>query len=297
MAGCVQRTVLIPASWYCSRSCFSVSTIDLRSSAPGTEAVLELVVDDVLLPRRRLAQLGEAAFPVRRRVRGHLGRRHHGANLRRRGHVEARLLQRGRVGITRQPLLGELRQHAQLAGAHLLARLLRLDHHDVHVPAQERGEALAAARERDERPLGAGGVLQRLADDVVARGHRAARLLERAGLGLGGLDEFLERLVGRVRAHREHRGLAHQLRDRLQVVQRDLRLARRERVGDPHAGDEADGVRIVLLLGDRGGGDRAVAARLVDDLHAHRQELFLLHHRGDGARRARRCRRRARCAR
>src|SRR5688572_11410180 len=30
-----QRTVLIPADWYCSFSCFSISPIDFFSSAPG----------------------------------------------------------------------------------------------------------------------------------------------------------------------------------------------------------------------------------------------------------------------
>jgi hypothetical protein len=103
------------------------------------------------------------------------------------------------------------------------------------------------------------------------------------GLAFGRLDEFLERLVRGIRAHREHRRLAHQLRDRLQVVQRDLRFARGERARDPDAGDEAQRVRVVLLLGDRRGRHRAVAAGLVDDHHAHRDQLLLLHHVGDGA--------------
>jgi hypothetical protein len=125
--------------------------------------------------------------------------------------------------------------------------------------------------------------LQRLADQVVARGDRAARLLQFTGLGLGGFDEVLQRLEGRVGAHGEHRRFAQQVGHRRQVVQRDLGLAGGQRVGDPHAGDETQGVRVALLFRDGGGRHGAIAAGLVDDQHAHRQQLFFFKHLRHGA--------------
>src|SRR5438477_9078115 len=102
----------------------------------GHEQLLELVVVDVLLPRLGLAQRLEAAFPIPRGVVRLLRRGDHAADLARGRDVEAGFAQRRNVGIARQAFFRELREHAQLSGAHLLARLLRLDHHDVDVAAE-----------------------------------------------------------------------------------------------------------------------------------------------------------------
>ena len=67
-----------------------------------------------------------------------------------------------------------------LPRADVLARFLRLDDHHVDVAAEQRRDALAAARERDERPVRAGVLHEQLAHDPVAAADRAARLLELA---------------------------------------------------------------------------------------------------------------------
>jgi len=51
----------------------------------------------------------------------------------------------GKVRESRQPRIGHLREHAHVAGADVLARFRRLDHHHVDVAAEQRGDALAAA--------------------------------------------------------------------------------------------------------------------------------------------------------
>ena len=56
-------------------------------------------------------------------------------------------LQRRHVREARQPPVVDLRDRAQLAGAHLLARLARIDDHHVDVAAEQRRDALAAGRE------------------------------------------------------------------------------------------------------------------------------------------------------
>ena len=152
--------------------------------------------------------------------------------------------------------------HAQLAGAHLLARLARIDDHHVDVAAEQRGEPLAAGRERDERPARAGRLHQQLAHDVLARGDRAARLLELAGLVLRGGDEIGERLERRIRLHHDQRRLEHQARDRRHVLERLVgRRLLHQRVGEPDVGEAGDDVRVALLLGDVGGRRGAAAAR------------------------------------
>jgi hypothetical protein len=151
----------MPARWYCSFSCFSISAIDFLQLRAGQEALLELVVGDVLLPRRGLAQLREQALPVGGGVGGHLRRRDHGADLRRRRDVEAGFLQRRALGVAGQALLASCASTRSFPARTCSPAFLRLDHHDVDVAAEERREALAAARKGHERPLGAGRVLQR----------------------------------------------------------------------------------------------------------------------------------------
>ena len=230
--------------------------------------------------------LAKTSEPVGGRLGRHLGRRHHRADLRRRRHVEAGFLERRRVGIAGQRLLGDLREDAQLAGAHLFAGFLRLDHHDVDVPAEQRGKPLAAAGERHERPLRAGVRLQRLADDVVARGDRAAGLLELAGLGACAASmKSLSVLYGESARTANTAGSSISCAIGFRSCTVTFASLDVSAVRDPHAGDQA-----------RSCADRpcfsAIAAAataplppgLVDDLHAHRHELFLLHHRGHGAR-------------
>ena len=101
---------------------------------------------------------------------------------------------------------------------------------------------------------------------------------------LRGGDEIGERLVRGVGLHRDHRGLEHEACDRGEILQGHLGLDAGERIVEPHAGEEADGVRIALFLGEIRRGHGAVATGLVHDLHAHRQQLFLLQHQRDRAR-------------
>src|SRR4051812_45509119 len=84
---------------------------------PGRVALLELVVGDVLLPARRVLQAREELLPVSRGLVGLLRRRHDRADLWRGMHIEARFLERRSIGVAGQALVGELREHADLAGA------------------------------------------------------------------------------------------------------------------------------------------------------------------------------------
>src|SRR5256885_1936725 len=92
-------------------------------------------------------------------------------------------------------------QPSLVPGADLPARFSGLDHHDVDVPAEQRGDALASARKRYVGPARAGGLLQQLPHDVVAARVRAARLLELAGVLLRRLDELGKRLERRSEEH------------------------------------------------------------------------------------------------
>src|SRR5206468_6128842 len=145
----------------------------------------------------------------------------------------------------------------------------------VDVAAEQRRHALAAARERDECPARAAVLLQQLPHDVVAAGDRAARLLELAGVLSGRSDEIGERLVGRIRLHRDHRRLEHQAHDRSEILEGNPGFRAGQRTGQPDAGEETDRVRVTFFLGEVGSGHRGTAPGLVDYLHAHRQELLL----------------------
>src|SRR5688572_22112597 len=246
--------------------------------------VLELVVGDVFLPRFGLAELLEYAFPIGDVLARNSRRRDHPAHLRHRCDIEPGFLERRHVRERREARLVDLREQAHVAGADVLAGLVGLDHHHVDVPAEQRRDPLAAAGEGDELPARAGGLLQLLAHHVVAAGDRAARLLELARLLFRSVHEVGQRLVGGVGLHRDDRRLEQQAGDRRQILQRYLGLVAGERVGEPYPGEDADGVRLALLLGEIRRGHHAATAGLVHDLGPHRQQLLLLHHVGHGAR-------------
>src|SRR5438309_9010611 len=145
-------------------------------------SVLELVVLDVLLPGRRARQPAEKVLPELDVFPRNPRRRNHAANLWHDRHIEAGLLERWDFGKFRKPLFAHLREHAQVAGADVFARLFGLDHHDVDVASEQRGDALAPARKRYEDPARARGLLQELPHDIVAARIRAAGLLELPGI-------------------------------------------------------------------------------------------------------------------
>src|SRR6185369_6470433 len=91
--------------------------VELRQLGGVLVAVLELVVLEILLPGGGSRQPAEYVLPVRDVRRRDPGRRDHAAHLRHGGHVESRLLQRRHVGEPGQPLVGDLRQDAHVAGA------------------------------------------------------------------------------------------------------------------------------------------------------------------------------------
>src|SRR5207249_4554794 len=130
-------------------------------------SVLELVVLDVLPPGGRTRQSAEKILPELDVFLRNSRRRNYSANLRHDRHIEAGLLERRYFGKFRQPLLAHLGKHAHIAGADMLARLFGLDHHDVDVASEQRGDALAPARKRYEGPASARGLLEELPHDVV----------------------------------------------------------------------------------------------------------------------------------
>ena len=73
--------------------------------------------------------------------------------------------------------------------ARMLARLGRLDHHHVDVPAEKRGDARRRRREGDELPARAAHLLQLLAHDVVAARDRAPDCLSSPGFCLAALTK------------------------------------------------------------------------------------------------------------
>src|SRR5207248_9990333 len=119
--------------------------IEFREVGGILIAVLELVVLDVLPPGLRARQSAEEIRPELDVFLRNSGRRNHAANLRYDRYVETRFLERRDFGEFRQPPFTDLGQHTHVAGADVLARLFGLDHHDVDVPAEQRGEALAPA--------------------------------------------------------------------------------------------------------------------------------------------------------
>src|SRR6266850_7912223 len=91
-------------------------------------AVLELVVVEELSPRLRARQFPEHLLPVRDVLLRNAGRPCHAAHLGHRGQVETRLFQRRHAGEPGQAPIAHLREHPDVAGANVLARLGRLDH-------------------------------------------------------------------------------------------------------------------------------------------------------------------------
>src|SRR5205814_5790954 len=125
-------------------------------------SVLELVVLDVLPPGGRTRQSAEKILPELDVFLRNSRRRNHSADLRHDRHIEACLLERRDFGKFRQPLLAHLGKYAHVSSADMLARLFGLDHHDVDMASEQRGDALAPARKRNEGPARAGGFLQEL---------------------------------------------------------------------------------------------------------------------------------------
>src|SRR5437588_9264625 len=154
---------------------------------------VEIAFREKLLPRRSAADLQEQILVIAHGVARHARRADDAAHLRHLRDVEACFLQRRYVREARQPPFADLRDGAELAGAHLLAGLARIDDHHVDVAAEQRGDTLAPGRERDERPARAGHLHQQLPHDVLARGDRAARHFQRARLLLRELDEIVHR--------------------------------------------------------------------------------------------------------
>jgi hypothetical protein len=144
--------------------------------------------------------------------------------------------------------------------------------------AQESRHPLASGREGDEGPARSADALEELPDDVLTGRHRAAGLLQLAGLFFRGGDEVLQALVGRVGAHHHERRLDHHAGDRRHLLEAGLGFGLHEWIGQPDVGEDAEHMRIALLAEDVVRRRRAAAARLVGDLDADRRQLLLLDH-------------------
>ncbi len=144
-------------------------------------------------------------------------------------------------------------------------------HHALDATAEQIDDRLAFA-ERHVDDLGAAGEEQRGGREMGVAAGAGIADAQLAGIGLGVIDELLQRLPRRVGAHRDHRRLDAHPRDgveRLVVERQDAGvIVGRDRVRVPD-----DGVAVRLLLLDVAVADRAPAAGAIHHRHRHAQRF------------------------
>ncbi len=195
-------------------------------------------------------------------------------------HGIADLLPGRHVGEHRVARGLEDRQHPHAPGLHVRPNLTRLRHQPFDVAAEQRGAALAPAREGD---MGHPGVRQphHLFEVEVARGPLAGRAdADLAGAGLGSREEFLGRLPRRVVLDDQQRIPGHEADDRDAVVRRPIRQVHHLRL-DHEIGQRHDAQRVAVRLGlDHLAGADGAAGPGPDD-HGDALRKLLLHALGE----------------
>ena len=202
----------------------------------------------------------------------------------------ARLLHRRHVGEGGIALLAADGERAHLAGLDVRGSRRQRIEHRRHVAGDgvDHGGSGAAIGDMDHRR--ADHLLEPRGQEMVARARARGRKGELAGLGLGDLDVFLERLGLEVRIDHQDARVARGQRDMDEVGHRVEVGAAIERGRDRQARDHRHQERVAVgrRLGDERRADhRALAGLVVDDdvLAEPLAEIFG-HHAGDDVGRA-----------
>src|SRR5688572_14639356 len=228
----------------------------------------------VLLHLRGVVDLDHHPFPVGARRVGRALRDGDAAPHLEVGRLDALLLEGRHVVQAGEALVAHHAERADLAGLQLAHELERVAHRGLYVPAEQRGEGLAAAVEAHRVVLHAGRLGEHrhrhhVGGAAGGEGHRLRRLALRV------LDEVARALPRRVGAHEEQEVVEHQVRHRRDLGER-LRLRVEDRRDLGAAVDEDERVRVGLAARrDVADADRAAAAALVDERDRHRDQLLV----------------------
>jgi hypothetical protein len=125
-------------------------------------------------------------------------------------------------------VFGQSGNHPKIARLDMLAGLLGLHHHHLHVSAQQIRDALPATRKRNEYPFCAGGPFDDEPHQIVSTGNRTAGLSQLSGTLLGGFNKIFHALKRRIRFDRDHGRLQDQADDGSQVLDRNRRFLGRQ---------------------------------------------------------------------
>lgn len=177
---------------------------------------------------------------------------------------QARLGERRVVGIGRRAGQAGGGDQLQLAGLDVRLGRQGVDEHGRHRAADHVRQGLRAAAIRHVHQLDAGVLLQQLARQVVRLADPGRAIGQGARLGLGQGDEFLQ--VGRRHGRIDHQevGQLDHLRDVGKVAPRVVgQLVVDVGVDGMAGGHRPQRVAVARHARQRGGGDRAAAARQV----------------------------------
>ena len=135
----------------------------------------------------------------------------------------------------------------------------------IDAPGQQIGERQRRSAVRHVQHFRAGDRLERRADDMLAGADAGVGELDRAGIGFGGGDDFLRRLIGQRRRADQRVGKIHDQRDRNQVFQRIVRQILVEAGVEHDVAQAADQQRVTVRFGRdrRLGANDGAAARAI----------------------------------
>ena len=162
-----------------------------------------------------------------------------------------------------------MRQWAHTSGLDELHDAGRAGGQGVDLPADQRLHRGTRAGEGHVHHLDAGGVLQHFHRHVHRAVDARAAVAQLAALFPGRLKKFVQRLVGRVRAHHQHGGIGRDAGDRHKLVQLISGFAFQQPISRGQDGNrrQAHQQRVAIGLGAArlADADRAAGAALVFD--------------------------------